>query len=210
MKNIPKAYIVCCITLTLMMSCAPGPDPQNIRWFSIDEGLKIASEEGKKAFLYFRADWWPYCRKLDQVLAQPKIRTYLNDHFIPIRVDFDREKEIVKQYNVQGIPDIWFLDSRGKRLKRATGFVSEKILLSVLKYIKTDSYKTMSFNAFNRQGWYWYIRTFHALEEFIGKRITFLSSIPVFMIPSTSQQVLYWLLGIPKSPHKWKPCFQRC
>lgn len=85
-------------------------------------------------------------------MAQPKIRTYLNDHFIPIRVDFDREKEIVKQFNVQGIPDIWFLDSRGERLKRATGFVSEEILLSVLKYIKTDSYKTMSFNAFNRQG----------------------------------------------------------
>ena len=85
-------------------------------------------------------------------MAQPKIQTYLNDHFIAVRVDFDREKEIVRQFNVQGIPDIWFLDSSGKRLRRATGFVSEKILLSMLKYMNTDSYQTMSFDEFIRGG----------------------------------------------------------
>ena len=83
-------------------------------------------------------------------MVQPRIQTYLNDHFIAVSVDFDRNTEIVKQYNVQGIPDIWFLDSRGKRLRRATGFVSEKILLSMLKYMNTDSYQTMSFNEFIR------------------------------------------------------------
>jgi len=87
---------------------------------------------------------------MDQVLVQPKIRAYVTEHFIPVRIDYDREKEIVRQYNVQGIPDIWFLDSRGKKLKRVTGFVSEKVTLSVLKYINEDAFRDMSFNEFMR------------------------------------------------------------
>jgi thioredoxin-related protein len=85
---------------------------------------------------------------LDQVLVKPKIFAYLNEHFIPVRVDFDLEKEIVRRYSVQGVPDLWFLDSQGKRLKRSTGFVPADTLLSILKYINEDAFQNMSFREF--------------------------------------------------------------
>ena len=87
---------------------------------------------------------------MDQVLVQPKIRAYLTEHFIPVRIDYDGEKEIVRQYNVRGIPDMWFLDSQGKKLRRVAGFVSEKVTLSVLKYINEEAFRDMSFNEFMR------------------------------------------------------------
>ena len=83
-------------------------------------------------------------------MAQPKILAYLNEHFVPVKVDFDSEKEIARQYNVRGIPDIWFLDSRGEKLRRINGFVPEDTFLSMLKYMKEDAFRNMSFNEFSR------------------------------------------------------------
>ena len=83
-------------------------------------------------------------------MAQQNINAYLNEHFVPVKVDYDREKEIVRQYNVSGIPDIWFLDSRGEKLRRITGFVPEDTFLSMLKYMKEDAFRNMSFNEFLR------------------------------------------------------------
>ena len=84
-------------------------------------------------------------------MVKPKILAYLNEHFIPVRVDFDLEKEIVRKYSVQGIPDLWFLDSQGKRMTRSTGFVPADTFLSMLKYINEDAFRNMSFREFLRK-----------------------------------------------------------
>ena len=83
-------------------------------------------------------------------MAQPNINADINEHFIPVKVDYDREKELARQYNVRGIPDIWFLDSQGEKLKRITGFVPENTVLSMLKYMNEDAFRNMSFNEFLR------------------------------------------------------------
>jgi thioredoxin-related protein len=84
-------------------------------------------------------------------LVEPKILSYLNEHFIPVRVDFDLEKEIVRRYSIQGVPDLWFLDSQGKRLTRSTGFIPSDTLFSILKYINEDAFLNMSFKEFLQQ-----------------------------------------------------------
>ena len=83
-------------------------------------------------------------------MAQPNILAHIDEHFILAKVDYDREKKIVRQYNIRGIPDIWFLDSRGKKLRRITGFVPEDTFLSMLKYMSEDAFRNMSFNEFLR------------------------------------------------------------
>ena len=85
---------------------------------------------------------------MDQVLVRPKIVAYLTDHFVPVRVDYDREREIVQRFKVRGIPDIWFLDSQGKKLKRINGFISEDVTLSVLEYVNEEAFRNISFNEF--------------------------------------------------------------
>jgi thioredoxin-related protein len=87
---------------------------------------------------------------MDQVLVLPEVHAYLADHFIPVRIDFDRDRKIVRQYDVRGIPNIWFLDSRGEKLKNLNGFVPEDVTLSVLKYINEDAFRNVSFSEFLR------------------------------------------------------------
>jgi len=42
-----------------MVACSSGSKDalQNNRWYTLDEGIKIAGEMEKKLLLYFRADW---------------------------------------------------------------------------------------------------------------------------------------------------------
>ncbi len=58
-KNLAHGFIFAHMAFALIVSCAPdtGTNLQNIRWYSLDEGLKIAKAEGRKVFIYFRADW---------------------------------------------------------------------------------------------------------------------------------------------------------
>ena len=150
MKLKSKTYITVFFILNLLSACSyQTPNAlNNITWHSLDEGIKRAAELNKKVFIYFRADWWHYCRKLDQVLARQKVHNYLNENFIAVKIDFDREKDIVHQFNVQGIPDIWFLDSKGEKLTRSTGYVSEDILIAMLKYISEEAFQKMGFKEF--------------------------------------------------------------
>ncbi len=155
MKQKFKIFALACLAFPLMVACSSDSKDafRNNSWYSLDEGIKIAGEMEKKVLLYFRADWWQYCRKLDKVLAQPNILAYLNEHFISVMVDYDREKEIVRKYHVRGIPDIRFLDSRGEELRRITGFVPEDTFLSMLKYMNEDAFRDISFNEFLRLKW---------------------------------------------------------
>ena len=82
-------------------------------------------------------------------MVRPEIQSYLEEHFIPVLVDFDKHTGIVKDYGVRGIPVIWFLDSQGNRIRQATGYIPEDSFLPVLQYIRTDAYQTQSFEAFS-------------------------------------------------------------
>lgn len=81
-------------------------------------------------------------------MVQPEIHSYLEENFIPVLVDFDKNTGVVNKYGVRGIPVIWFLDSQGNRLRQVTGYVPEDTFLPVLRYIRTDAYQTQSFEAF--------------------------------------------------------------
>ena len=84
-------------------------------------------------------------------MVKPKILAYLKEHFISVRIDFDQEKEIVNSYGVRGIPDIWFLDSQGNRLKRLSGFVPADTFYLVLHYFHEEAFKKMTFKEFAQQ-----------------------------------------------------------
>ena len=83
-------------------------------------------------------------------MARPEIYAYLKENFTPVRIDFDRDKDAVREYGVRGIPDVWFLDSRGEKLKNVYCFVPEDTMLSILKYMSSDAFRKMSFQEFVR------------------------------------------------------------
>ena len=120
-----------------------------VNWYSYHEGMAIGQAEKKKLFLSFYADWCMYCRTMDATtFKDPMVTSYLNDNFIPIRIDVVREKEIAAKYPINPLPDAWFLSPDGDVIGNKPGYMTAEELLPVLKFIYTDSYLKMSYSHF--------------------------------------------------------------
>ena len=72
---------------------------------------------------------------MDKVLVQKRVYTLLKDHFIPIKINMDSEKQLARKYKVIGIPAMLFLDNQGKMLKRIDGYVPADNLIAALKVL---------------------------------------------------------------------------
>ena len=145
------------IILTMLITLTAGavaagavqPTGGGIQWLSYDEGRQRGEAENKKVFLVFNADWCRYCLQMEKETFQhPAVIAYVNRNFVPIKVNSDREQSIARKYNVRGLPSTWFLSENGDRIGNRPGYIPADEMLQVLRFIGTDSYRSMSFQAF--------------------------------------------------------------
>src|SRR5688500_10856746 len=52
-----------------------------------NDAVRHSLSSGKPALVLFTADWCPGCRWFEDALAEPKVRSYMNSRFTPIKVD---------------------------------------------------------------------------------------------------------------------------
>ena len=140
------------VFLILIFLCLPNPVfSAKVRWYGYEEGLTLGQKDNKKIFLYFWADWCKFCEKMEkETLAKPEISTYLNENFISVKVNSDKEQDIFAKYFSRGVPNSWFIDETGGKISNLPGYVPSQMFLPILKYIQTDSYKKMSFKDFSK------------------------------------------------------------
>jgi thioredoxin-related protein len=109
---------------------------ESINWRSYEEGLVVSKVEKKKVFLHFYADWCVYCGKMaKETFQNPAVVSYLNNHFIPVRVDTDKKPDTAMKYGVTGLPSTWFLTEMGEAMGTVPGFIPPDTLLSMLKEV---------------------------------------------------------------------------
>ena len=127
---------------------AVAKDP-GIKWYGYEEGMALARTTGKKILLYFHADWCGYCHKMDrEVFSREEVAAFMNQHFVPIKIDTDAEKKLAEEYRVTGLPTTWFLDGKGTPIQSLPGYLPRSTFLAYLNYIQTGSYTTRTFRAF--------------------------------------------------------------
>jgi thioredoxin-related protein len=131
---------------------SPSKSEENkspVEWNAYEEGVARGKKDGKKVFLNFYADWCQYCKVMDQkTFKNASVVAYLNEHFIPVRVDSDKRKKLAREFNVQSLPVSWFIAEDGENIGSQPGYVPPDMMLPLLKYIQTDSYKEMDFQKF--------------------------------------------------------------
>jgi len=86
-----------------------------VQWRPYEAGLAEAKKEKKPVLLIFFTEWCPHCTNYSKVFHDPKVVAKSKD-FVMIRLDSDQNKELGKQYAVDGsyIPRTYFLTSAGK------------------------------------------------------------------------------------------------
>jgi thioredoxin-related protein len=95
-----------------------------IQWHSYDEGMARGKFEKKKIFLHFTADWCFYCEVMEkEAFKDPAVISSLNENFIPIKVDYDKETDTANFYHVEGLPDTIFIAETGQIIGRRPGYI---------------------------------------------------------------------------------------
>ncbi len=111
---------------------------KGIVWLSsIDEGMEIAKKENKIVVLDFYADWCTVCKELDRkTFSKIEVVEVFKD-FVPVRINVSKgEDDLLREFNVLGIPTVIFLDGAGKELGRFSGFKTAEDLLKEVKNLK--------------------------------------------------------------------------
>ncbi len=93
-----KTWAVLVLLLALLAGGAASglAAADKIEWHTYEAGMARSKAETKKVFLHFYADWCTFCVEMDRkTFKDPAVVAALNRNFIPIRVDSDRNKEIL-------------------------------------------------------------------------------------------------------------------
>jgi len=109
---------------------------KEIAWQSYDEGMARSKSENKKIFLHFYANWCGACRIMEnKTFRNATVIAYINENFIPIKVNADREQETSRIFRVRALPDNWFIDEDGKPIGHQPGYIPPKKLTGILKML---------------------------------------------------------------------------
>jgi thiol:disulfide interchange protein len=112
---------------------------KEIEWQSYQDGMSRGKFEKKKIFLHFYAEWCSACKTMaENTFKDPGVVNSLNNNFIPIRVNVDRQKQTSDMYRVQVLPDTWFISENTDIIGHRTGYIAPEQLNKILKSMLDD------------------------------------------------------------------------
>ena len=138
-----KLGFVYVIVICFAMAAETGLAASNtIKWHSFKEGMVLGNSSKKKIYLNFHADWCRYCHVMEKkTFRNRSVVNYLNENFIAIKVDYDKEKRISALFKVKGLPDNWFFTRDGEIIGHRPGYIPPDVFLKLLKSFVTGRNK---------------------------------------------------------------------
>jgi YHS domain-containing protein/thiol-disulfide isomerase/thioredoxin len=111
-RNTP---LILTLVLVSLAATASVSQAEAVRWRSNLDAAKIeAAQSGKLVLLHF---WKPSCgpcRSLDEnVFSQPQIGEFLDQHFVPVKVNADLSPALAGRYQIDRVPSDIVLTQQG-------------------------------------------------------------------------------------------------
>jgi thioredoxin-related protein/YHS domain-containing protein len=112
------------VLLLSFLATAGSVSAENITWNkNLREAAKTSQRLQKPMMIKFSASWCGYCRKMSKdTFSVPAIAQKVNGCFIPVAIDADQNKELVKALGVKGLPTTVIVSPKLTILKRITGY----------------------------------------------------------------------------------------
>lgn len=113
---------------------------EHIAWvYSEPEGWEKARLEKKPVMIdFYSAIWCPACIEFDKYTYPDQRVVEKSRRFVNIKLDVDKNKDakdLMKKYDVFGIPTIILYDSSGQEVHRVVGFENAEAFLKILKNV---------------------------------------------------------------------------
>ena len=99
-----------------------------------DAAFDTAQRENKPVLLSISAVWCYWCQVMeDTSYRDPDVISYVNQHFVAVRVDNDHRPDINARYNVGGWPTTAFLTGHGGLIAGATYLPPDQLLAMMME-----------------------------------------------------------------------------
>jgi thiol-disulfide isomerase/thioredoxin len=108
---------------------------QAVNWrHDVSAARREAQATGRPLFLDFGTQACMYCQKLDAITFRvPAVARMLNDYFIPVHIDADRERELTSALGIHAYPTLVLTDSQGKIINKQEGFCEAGAMMAFLE-----------------------------------------------------------------------------
>jgi thioredoxin-related protein len=125
----------------LVLCGAPvSAEQSGIRWFrDLRQASSAARETNKPMMIEFWADWCAPCKVMEtEVYTDARVAAALSQKMVAVRIHYDLQTDLVRQYKVEAIPHIIFTDSYGTELLRHRGIIKADALADVIRALPAD------------------------------------------------------------------------
>jgi thioredoxin-related protein/YHS domain-containing protein len=129
------------LILTLMVtfgivSSANAQKSNKINWRTdYRKAYKESQVTGKPMLIKFTAPWCVFCKKMKKSFADRTVAEQVNNHYIPVIVNADNEKELSEALEVKGLPTTVVLTSELEIAGKIKGFLPPPKLLKSINGI---------------------------------------------------------------------------
>jgi thioredoxin-related protein/tetratricopeptide (TPR) repeat protein len=135
---------------------AAAPQPEGIPWFQggIEEAFAQAKAEDKPLFLYWGAEWCPYCKELEATIFVRDEFIRMSRQFIPLDMSNGDSGTILyaDQFKIYGLPTVIVFNPAGDELTRIRGGMNIDQYASVLELTLNEVRPVATLVAAAREG----------------------------------------------------------
>jgi thioredoxin-related protein/YHS domain-containing protein len=127
---------------------------EEIPWSTDIEGsLQQAADSGRPVLMEFTADWCMYCKRMEKTtFVDPRVVSFVNQHYVAVRIDADEHKQLVTDLDIKGLPAILVVSPTLQIIERIPGFQTPEALLAKLNRSSGGNRQQVAQNgAANRQ-----------------------------------------------------------
>ncbi|QGJ72195.1 Hypothetical protein PBC10988_39120 [Planctomycetales bacterium 10988] len=119
-----RDFSLCVSLICFLLGSTAFTQAGELRWKDdFRQAVKEAKQSNKLMLVQFGADWCGYCHKMErETFSQALIARKINEHFIPVHIDGDRQQSLVESFKVDGFPTTLILSSNLRVVDRIVGF----------------------------------------------------------------------------------------
>ena len=135
-KIILALFVIVLVAFILFFKSSIFKSTLQLRSFgNLSMDPEIAFTNGKPTYLEFYAEWCEICKEMASEVIQLKEDFDSEINFVFLNVDNPKWDKFIKQFKVNGIPQINIFDSNSNLQETFTGLQEEKTLKSSLNNI---------------------------------------------------------------------------
>lgn len=132
----------------------------SVEWHPFEEAIQIAEENQQFILVDVWAPWCGWCKKM-QKEVYPELSKGFSEKFVWTRINRDDHESdipfnhqtftplrLAQKLNVQSVPALVFLSSKGEYILHISGFTEAEKLTPVLEYFESGAYQMETYESF--------------------------------------------------------------